>query len=157
MQTQEPSFPSWGTGAEFPKMHMGQEISKKRGQQIVRVTGSAFHQVSRWDLFSHILWGLNTPPLPSVSSLSPGLSVSKAHLHPLPLFQITEPLRPPRPSWLSVQAICMMQPFPGQTLVKKTHKHHKRNNNSSLGCSLGARFPVLSAKPKWPLHCLTRC
>lgn len=42
-------------------MHMGQEISKKRGQQTVRVTGSAFHQVSRWDLFSHILLGLNTP------------------------------------------------------------------------------------------------
>lgn len=61
MQTQEPSFPSWGTGGEFPKMHMGQEISKKRGQQTVRVTGSAFHQVSRWDLFSHILPGLNTP------------------------------------------------------------------------------------------------
>lgn len=67
---------------------------------------------------------------------------------------------PGRPSWLC--SVCHVHEpafpwlIPGQALARKTHRHHKRNNHSSAGSSVGARFLVLSAKPRWPLHCLIR-
>lgn len=71
-----------------------------------------------------------------------------------PSFQIPATWGHSHPHSFALCATSMMQPFPGQALAKKQHTSTPRENNFSPGCRIGARFLILSAKPRCPLCCL---